>query len=551
MIAGKLITSFLIILLVTSALLVVTYALDKNDVSSGLFEKGLFDWFMPDDAVTAQNVLGSVAEVVCGVLAIVITVVAIIVQLAANRYTSKIIELFINDRINLAVLSLFIITCVHGMWIANAIEVASSSTGNETLLPRIGITVFMCLTSLSFFILVPYFYYVFKFLKPQSIIMRIKKQALGFLGKAKDHGGNKQKESDRYHGLQDNLVENIEQLSEMAMSSLSYSDSSLGLHCVRSLKEIITGPEPEKSVRECAGAYLGEKSIYSYQWFAVQNKHFLELIEENINDIRLKQYWVEIKILHEYTSLLTSALNKDKRMVNAIAIRTREIAACGLDLDLVNIPNLAIRAFNTYLKHSIARRDALSTIDILYNYRLLAEEILNHKDRINLLLDVVKNFFGYGRTAYMNGMVDVLETIAYDLRSLNETAFRSFKKKSDSGMNENIIHSILATLLKIDDFPERNKDEETLLGIRVSHALLASYYLLWENDEQGGVLLERISDDMSVEPRERIDRIMKVIEDCTSNVPLVIDENRPNKEYISNRRKDKLRKFIEPLRNKP
>ena len=50
--------------------------------------------------VSAQNTLGSAGEVVAAVLAIAITVVAIIVELASNRYTHRITELFVREPIN-------------------------------------------------------------------------------------------------------------------------------------------------------------------------------------------------------------------------------------------------------------------------------------------------------------------------------------------------------------------------------------------------------------------------------------------------------------------
>ena len=53
-------------------------------------------WTAPEAAST----LTSVAEVTVGVLGIAITVVAIIVELAANRYTPRISELFVRDPVN-------------------------------------------------------------------------------------------------------------------------------------------------------------------------------------------------------------------------------------------------------------------------------------------------------------------------------------------------------------------------------------------------------------------------------------------------------------------
>ena len=65
----------------------------------------------------ATETLTSFAEVVVGLLAITITVVAIIVELAANRYTSRITDLFVRDPVNIIVMSGFVVTSVLIIWI--------------------------------------------------------------------------------------------------------------------------------------------------------------------------------------------------------------------------------------------------------------------------------------------------------------------------------------------------------------------------------------------------------------------------------------------------
>src|SRR5688572_27807553 len=52
---------------------------------------------------SAQNTVGNASEIITSVLAIAITVVAIIVELASNRYTHRITELFVREPINFSV----------------------------------------------------------------------------------------------------------------------------------------------------------------------------------------------------------------------------------------------------------------------------------------------------------------------------------------------------------------------------------------------------------------------------------------------------------------
>src|SRR5262249_55547095 len=74
----------------------------------------LFDF----DPETMQNALGNVAQVIAAVLGIAITVVSIVVQLAATRYTSRVADLFFRDRINLGVMGFFVVACVEALWVS-------------------------------------------------------------------------------------------------------------------------------------------------------------------------------------------------------------------------------------------------------------------------------------------------------------------------------------------------------------------------------------------------------------------------------------------------
>src|SRR4051812_46139322 len=71
-------------------------------------EKVLELLFEPDPT-SAQNTLGSAGEIAASVLAIAVTVVAIIVELASNRYTHRITELFVREPRNFLVMGFFVI----------------------------------------------------------------------------------------------------------------------------------------------------------------------------------------------------------------------------------------------------------------------------------------------------------------------------------------------------------------------------------------------------------------------------------------------------------
>ena len=58
------------------------------------------------------------AQLVAGVLAIVITVAAIVVELAANRYTSRITQLFVREPANFLLMGLYVVTTLLCLWLS-------------------------------------------------------------------------------------------------------------------------------------------------------------------------------------------------------------------------------------------------------------------------------------------------------------------------------------------------------------------------------------------------------------------------------------------------
>ena len=151
------ILAFGALLAITIALYGAMWVVDFGDAASN----PILLWSSPEDAGT----LTSFSEVTVGVLGIAITVVAIIVELAANRYTPRITELFVRDPINVSVMSSFALASVLVVWIN------SSLYGPN--FPRFMALMSLALMTASLLAILPYFAYVFDFLTPTRVIQRI------------------------------------------------------------------------------------------------------------------------------------------------------------------------------------------------------------------------------------------------------------------------------------------------------------------------------------------------------------------------------------------
>ena len=95
---------------------VLSYWLDAGDVST------LWDRLVHPNPSSGQDALGGAAEVISAVLGIAITVVAIVVELAANRYTHRITELFVSEPINFFVTGFFVISALQAVFVGLTFE---------------------------------------------------------------------------------------------------------------------------------------------------------------------------------------------------------------------------------------------------------------------------------------------------------------------------------------------------------------------------------------------------------------------------------------------
>src|SRR5215471_10742098 len=117
--------------------------------------KGPLAQLIDFDPETMQNALGSLAQVIAAVLAIAITVVSIVVQLAANRYTSRVADMFFRDPTNLAVMGFFVVACIEALWVSMSVT--------KDYVPHTTVAVTLVMATASLLVLVPYFAYVFAF----------------------------------------------------------------------------------------------------------------------------------------------------------------------------------------------------------------------------------------------------------------------------------------------------------------------------------------------------------------------------------------------------
>ncbi len=496
--------AFSALLLTTLGLWFLTFSLGNSELK---FLSDPLTWLSQLESDAAFDTLGNAAEVVAAVLAIAITVVAIIVELAANRYSHLITRLFVHEPVNMAVLGLFVITTIQCVWTAATLVDDQSAA----LLPQAGFAITMALVTVSLLALLPYIYFVFTFLSPISIIDRICQNAFKVIQRARagDVETSQRKAKDA-----------IDELQDVSRGAIQQGDRGIAMSGVSALTGLIYD-------------YSNIRQSLPENWFRVSDTvahdaDFVALAEDSLRAIEEQKIWLETKVFRQLFALMSQSAGQARDVANLIGINTQEIAR---DLGAQNKPllNLCIRAFNSYLRTTINARDVRSAYYLMNQYRILAEHLLE-EGQSETVFDIVGYFRDYGQIAHRLGLSFLLEAAAHDVVQLIERAV---------AINSDVVDDLIDVLLDLDQEIKEEGHEDSLLGVRRSQIQLATLFLLLEQPDRA----RRIAEDLGDERIERLERLREALEtddrpqywelmDRGANFSYLAPERRPHLETL-------------------
>jgi hypothetical protein len=467
--------------------------------------------FLEPDPASAVGALSNAGEIVAAVLSIAITVAAIVVELASSRYTHRITELFVAEPINLVVTGFFVVTGLQSLWISLTFD-PDGTDGGAPFVPRWGISLALLLLTVSLLILLPYFAFVFNFLQPVNILARIRTHTLEVVRKARG-----------ISRAQAEAVRGIEQLADMALNAMENKDKGVSMASVDALFQLTIG-------------YTAMRGELDDRWYAVQgdlarNPDFVSMAPEVLADVSARRIWFEMKVLRQYQTLYNEALNKMRDINYVVAINTRRLGELAVERGDDELVQLVIKFFNTYLRATINARDVRTAYNVLNQYRLLGERLLDHRGG-ERAVEVARYFKYYGRISFDQKQPFVLETVAYDLCTLNETAFDRRSPVRDR---------LLRIFLEVDKESESEVQEASLRGVRKAQIKLATYYLL-HGDE---VSAREVYRDMLAEKPDRLASIRDELLAVQTREFWEISDRGQNFDYLSPERKAKMLTFFE------
>jgi hypothetical protein len=473
----------------------------------------LFDY----DAETMQNALGTVAQVIAAVLGIAITVVSIVVQLAANRYTSRVTDMFFRDKTNLFVMGFFVVACIEALWVTFGV-------GKE-FVPRGTITLALVMATASLLLLMPYFAYVFDFLDPEKVIARLGTQTLESAAPRKRP--QPVADAGALEARQMRAVSGLEQLAGIAMNALAQKEKTIATDATVALRNVLVDYLPQKNGLPAAWFGLG-RALRGHP-------DFVAMAPESLDELARDRAWVEWMGLRQIREVFSEALKTLPEMTHVVAIDTRYVGEAAIDAHDREVLALATKFMNTYLRASLNARDVRTSYNVLHQYRQLAEAMLKSPKPppwIGAALEEVAGHFKYyAQLAHSQGLGFVTETAAYDLCTLCEIASTLVAPSHDR---------LLAIFLEIDKEAETTAEEKALRGVRKAQAKLATFYL-----QRGQATYARaIYDDMAQESPERLRSIRDELLAITSKHFWEVVDRGTNFDYIDDARKEKLREFF-------
>ncbi len=474
-------------------------------------DRNAVERFFDFDPAAIGNALPQLAAMIAAVFGIVITVVSIIVQLSADRYTG-VAGMFLRDRTNMFVFGFYLVVCVAGMWISFALQ--------TTFIPRAAIVGILIVTTIGLVLMAPYFGYVFWFLAPQNIITRIRQTAMR-TAKRGASLADKEEVSD----AQAATLGSMEELTDITSNSISGKDKIIASGAVDALKDFCVG-------------YLALKKSATSAWFDIgdllqQNPDFVAMDPESVVDLQTRRTWVEWKVMRQYLGIYNEALGGMRDINYLVAIDTRYIGQAASKHKDRELMQLVYRFMNSYLRATLNAKDVRTAYNVMNQYRLLIEALIadgNGKEA----LEGVTHMSYYGHVSFDMKLVFVTETVAYDISAICQRASEQQSPEEDA---------MLAQFLDLDRPLRTQAQESALLGVRKAQVKLATYYL-WKGDEKKA---RRIAEDMRAEPHARLAQIRESLEKVTTKDYWEIIDRGRNFEYMPPEQREKLAVFFEWL----
>jgi Ca2+/Na+ antiporter len=427
------------------------------------------------------------------------TTVAIAVPLTANMYSIKFLDFFIKDRVNIGVLGLVVFAAFDNGWLAYLTR--------DHFVPVVALHVSFLLLVVSYAAFIPYVFYVFRFLHPNTLLHRLEHQYEEAL--AAVLAGREPIAAER-----ERASEAFEHIASIAIRSLERNDRATAIESATAL---------ERMIRH----YWLYKNRLPPDWFRVEPRLFLGYSSAAVDEISLTRTWVETKFLSKLRSIMSVAIPRTHDLASNLAKALRRF---GLEPPATSdqaLREATMEFFNTFMRMALVARDPRTVFIVYDQYRLFAVAMNPHYPA--LVNEIAYYFTYYGKLARTTGLDFVAEVAAHDLAKLVRQAWEAEAPNRQK---------LLDRLLQFDADAAK-----PLPGVKKAHAILASYFALVGLPEPAKQVRASL-DGMAPELAERVrDDLLHVHREKYWEV----NERRMNLDFVPDEQRETLRRILDAL----
>jgi hypothetical protein len=386
-------TAFIRMLLVVFAIFAFVFAAEFAFEWNRLGRPGMGDlsWANTNNAKLV-DVLSPMARAYNNILAMLLATIGLAIPLTANMHTPKLIDMFLRDKLNQGVL------IVMALGAANVLFVDWIVGPKFAPLIAIRIAVYGGLAGWA--LLIPYFFYVVRFLDPSNILARLKHETTEAIDRAA--AGHLD-----FEIAQDVIHERLYQIGTIVLKSLDRADRGVAIEGIWSLKLILDH-------------YGALKSGMKPGWFVVDRKDFVGFSQEAIDLLNTEKTWLEMKVHTQLFLAYQAAMAKTSDVVSSISDANRVVAVAAANRGDDKATALAVRYFNNFVREAIKRKDVHSVYDVFYQYRLLARDL---RERADVLRDIAHYIRYYAELGQASGMGFVAQLAAVDVGYIVRRAY--------------------------------------------------------------------------------------------------------------------------------
>ncbi|HEY0190039.1 MAG TPA: DUF2254 family protein [Kofleriaceae bacterium] len=338
------------------------------------------------------DILSPMARAYNNVLAMLIATIGLALPLTANMHTPKLIEMFLQDRVNRYVLSFITFGAAHALWVDYMI--------GPKFAPTWSIAMSVYLAMLGWAVLLPYFFYVVRFVDPSRLLIRLREDA----------GQIVRQVAERHRDpldAQTELSVRVGQIGTIIIKSLDRNDRDVAAEGAWSIKVLLD-------------FYGKHKSRMPREWFVVDRADFVGLSDEALEMLSENKTWFEMRCLLQLERGFLRALYSATDGVSTFSDATRVIGVRAIEHRDEQAIRLAVRFFNNYLREAIKAHNLRGIYDVFHQYRRLGRELV---DRPELLREVGQHFSYYAEMARTYGLVFAPQLAIFDLGYVTRRAY--------------------------------------------------------------------------------------------------------------------------------